>query len=107
MSKIRVYELAKELRVPSKVLINVLMDEFGVEVKNHMSVIEDEDAALIKELLAGSEANSELVAEYEAELAEEVNNAAKKKKKKKKGSEDDNLEQDVEVIEIGKTITVK
>ncbi|HAT4362931.1 TPA: translation initiation factor IF-2 [Clostridium perfringens] len=107
MSKIRVYELAKELRVPSKVLINVLMDEFGVEVKNHMSVIEDEDAALIKELLAGSEANSELVAEYEAELAEEVNNAAKKKKKRKKGSADDNLEQDVEVIEIGKTITVK
>ncbi|WP_415322196.1 translation initiation factor IF-2 [Clostridium perfringens] len=107
MSKIRVYELAKELRVPSKVLINVLMDEFGVEVKNHMSVIEDEDAALIKELLAGSEANSELVAEYEAELAEEVNNVAKKKKKRKKGSEDDNLEQDVEVIEIGKTITVK
>lgn len=107
MSKIRVYELAKELRVSSKVLINVLMDEFGVEVKNHMSVIEDEDAALIKELLAGSEANSELVAEYEAELAEEVNNAAKKKKKRKKGSEDDNLEQDVEVIEIGKTITVK
>lgn len=107
MSKIRVYELAKELRVPSKVLINVLMDEFGVEVKNHMSVIEDEDPALIKELLAGSEANSELVAEYEAELAEEVNNAAKKKKKRKKGSEDDNLEQDVEVIEIGKTITVK
>ncbi|MCX0387786.1 translation initiation factor IF-2 [Clostridium perfringens] len=107
MSKIRVYELAKELRVPSKVLINVLMDEFGVEVKNHMSVIEDEDAALIKELLAGSEANSELVAEYEAELAEEVNNAAKKKKKRKKGSEDGNLEQDVEVIEIGKTITVK
>ena len=107
MSKIRVYELAKELRVPSKVLINVLMDEFGVEVKNHMSVIEDEDAALIKELLAGSEANSELVAEYEAELAEEVNNAAKKKKKRKKGGEDDNLEQDVEVIEIGKTITVK
>ena len=107
MSKIRVYELAKELRVPSKVLINVLMDEFGVEVKNHMSVIEDEEAALIKELLAGSEANSELVAEYEAELAEEVNNAAKKKKKRKKGSEDDNLEQDVEVIEIGKTITVK
>ncbi|WP_300262039.1 translation initiation factor IF-2 [Clostridium sp.] len=107
MSKIRVYELAKELRVPSKVLINVLMDEFGVEVKNHMSVIEDEDAALIKELLAGSETNSELVAEYEAELAEEVNNVAKKKKKKKKSSEDDALEQGVEVIEIGKTITVK
>ncbi|HHD2751490.1 TPA: translation initiation factor IF-2 [Clostridium perfringens] len=107
MSKIRVYELAKELRVPSKVLINVLMDEFGVEVKNHMSVIEDEDASLIKELLAGSEGNSELVEEYEAELAEEVNNAAKKKKKRKKNDDEDDMDQAVEVIEIGKTITVK
>lgn len=107
MSKIRVYELAKELRVPSKVLINVLMDEFGVEVKNHMSVIEDEDAALIKELLAGSEGSSELVEEYEAELAEEVNNAAKKKKKRKKDDDEDDADQGVEVIEIGKTITVK
>ncbi len=54
MSKIRVYELAKELNVSSKDLINLLMDEFSIEVKNHMSVIEDEDAELIKELLGGS-----------------------------------------------------
>ena len=51
MSKIRVYELAKELNVSSKDLITLLMEEFGVEVKNHMSVIEDEDAALIQELI--------------------------------------------------------
>ena len=50
LSKIRVYELAKELNVSSKDLITILMEEFSVEVKNHMSVIEDEDAALIKEL---------------------------------------------------------
>ena len=41
MSKLRVYELAKELNVSSKDLIEVLMDEFNVEVKNHMSVIEE------------------------------------------------------------------
>ena len=58
MSKIRVYELAKELNVSSKDLINLLMEEFGVEVKNHMSVIEDEDAELIKELL-GDTSDSE------------------------------------------------
>ena len=44
MSKIRVYELAKELNISSKDLINLLQEEFNVEVKNHMSVIEDEDA---------------------------------------------------------------
>ena len=32
-------------------IITLLMEEFGVEVKNHMSVIEDEDAALIQELI--------------------------------------------------------
>ena len=50
LAKIRIYELAKELEVSNKELISVLMDEFGVEAKNHMSVIDEEDADLIKEL---------------------------------------------------------
>ena len=112
MSKIRVYELAKELNVSSKDLITILMDEFSVDVKNHMSVIEDEDAELIKELLGGSEsANGQktIVDEYEDELAEAVNNQAKKKKKRK----DESVEEETigeggsGVIEMGETITVK
>ncbi len=55
MAKIRVYELAKELNISSKELITLLEEEFSVEVKNHMSAIEDEDADLIKELLSGKE----------------------------------------------------
>ena len=84
MSKIRVYELAKELNVSSKDLINLLMEEFGVEVKNHMSVIEDEDATLIKELLgdnSDNEGKKSLVEEYEDELAESLNKGVRKKKK--------------------------
>ena len=87
MSKIRVYELAKELNVSSKDLINLLMDEFSVEVKNHMSVIEDEDAALIKELLgdsASDESKKSLVDEYEEELAESLNKGVEKRKRLKK-----------------------
>ncbi|MGL4451610.1 MAG: translation initiation factor IF-2 [Sarcina sp.] len=105
MSKIRVYELAKELKVSSKDLIRILMEEFSVEVKNHMSIIEDEDAELIKELLSGDDSKS-IVDQYEEELAEEVNNV--KKKKKKKGAKvEESEELNVEVIEIGETITVK
>ncbi|MGL4656513.1 MAG: translation initiation factor IF-2 [Sarcina sp.] len=105
MSKIRVYELAKELKVSSKDLIRILMEEFSVEVKNHMSIIEDEDAELIKELLSGDDSKS-IVDQYEEELAEEVNNV--KKKKKKKGTKvEESEELNVEVIEIGETITVK
>ncbi|MNM60279.1 Translation initiation factor IF-2 [compost metagenome] len=115
MSKIRVYELAKELGISSKDLITLLAEEFAVEVKNHMSVIEDEDAALIKELLAGSttvvsdEEKKTIVDEYEERIAEEVNNQAKKKKKNRNKKSDEELNDGSveEVIEIGDSITVK
>ncbi|WP_297425106.1 translation initiation factor IF-2 [Clostridium sp.] len=126
MSKIRVHELAKELNIGSKELINMLMEEFSIEVKNHMSTIEDEDAALIKELLAGnSDAKSEvsaeekgknsksIVDEYEDELAEELNKGAKKKKKTKKEEQEEARRAaeaeagEGQIIEIGASITVK
>ncbi len=123
LSKIRVYELAKELDISSKELINLLMDEFGIEVKNHMSVIENEDADLIKELMldkakqqAGdAEEKKGLVEEYEDMVAEEVNRNGKKNKNKNKrfaqGKEytgDEEQEgDDIDSIEIGNTITVK
>ena len=113
MSKLRVYELAKELNVSSKDLIEVLMDEFNVEVKNHMSVIEEEDAELIKELLAGNEGklveltSKTNVDEYEDILNKEVGKVKKHKKKRKGDELQDKKMVDVEVIEIGETITVK
>lgn len=110
MSKIRVYELAKELQISSKELIELLMNEFSVDVKNHMSVIEDEDAELIKELIGdtGASGDKTIVDEYEEILAEEVNNQAKKRKRKKV-EEDANVigEGGSGVVEIGETITVK
>ncbi|CDB75309.1 translation initiation factor IF-2 [Clostridium sp. CAG:265] len=114
MSKIRVYELAKELNVSSKDLITLLMEEFGVEVKNHMSVIEDEDAALIQELIGENgipQEKKSIVDEYEDQLAEEVNKGVRKKKKTKKEIEREEIERNAEaacgVVEIGDTITVK
>ena len=114
MSKIRVYELAKELNVSSKDLITLLMEEFGVEVKNHMSVIEAEDAALIQELIGENgipETKKSIVDEYEDQLAEEVNKGVRKKKKTKKEIEREEIEKNAEaacgVVEIGDTITVK
>ncbi|MCR4944070.1 MAG: translation initiation factor IF-2 [Clostridium sp.] len=122
MSKIRVYELAKELDINSKDLITLLMDEFNVEVKNHMSVIEDEDAELITELLSGSkrdelsigreDGKKSIVDEYEDILAEEVNKGNKKKKKTRKQIAEEKEQEEKEfaentILEIGETITVK
>lgn len=122
MSKTRVYELAKELEITSKDLINLLMDEFSIEVKNHMSVIEEEDAELIKELLLGKddekkEDNKSIVDEYEEIVSEEVNKPVIKNKNKFKNgkknkndkSDDKDSSDDSEglVIELGEFITVK
>ena len=108
MSKIRVYELAKELNVSSKDLITLLMEEFGVEVKNHMSVIEDEDAALIQELIGENgipQEKKSIVDEYEDQLAEEVNKGVRKKKKTKKEIEREEIERNA--IFFGKSDTTK
>ena len=47
MAKIRVYELAKSLGKDSKEIIELLKKN-GIEVKNHMSSVTDEDAAKVK-----------------------------------------------------------
>ena len=123
MSKIRVHELAKELEITSKELITMLQDEFGIEVKNHMSVVEEEDAALIKELLADRAKSQEaageekkektsIVDEYEEILNEEAVNLAKKKKKSKRELREEEIEkakseEKTEGIEVGDFITVK
>ena len=124
MSKIRVHELAKELNIESKELITILKEEFNIEVKNHMSTIEDEDAELIKELLAGkspsdlvasadnAENSKSIVDVYEDELAEQLNKGIKKKKKTKKEEQEEariaaEAEAEGKVIEIGGSITVK
>ncbi|NLB20869.1 MAG: translation initiation factor IF-2 [Clostridium sp.] len=119
MSKIRVYELAKELEITSKELIVMLKDEFGIEVKNHMSVVEEEDANLIKELIAGKnkpvkEVTTEksLVEEYEEILEEEVVNLAKKKKKSRRELAQEEIDKKkseaiTEGIQVGEFITVK
>lgn len=79
LSKIRIYELAKELNISSKKLITLLLEEFGVEVKNHMSVIEEEDADLIKEFIEENEGKDEGLEDKYKTLVEEKSEKFKKK----------------------------
>ncbi|MCQ4921751.1 translation initiation factor IF-2 [Tissierella carlieri] len=54
MKKIRVYELARELGISSKDLIEKIVS-LDITVSNHMSALEDEDARIIKSLLSEEE----------------------------------------------------
>lgn len=47
LTKMRIYELAKKLNMPSKELIEIVNDKFNLSIKNHMSVIKGEDADII------------------------------------------------------------
>lgn len=94
MAKIRVYELAKELNISSKELITLLEEEFSVEVKNHMSAIEDEDADLIKELLSGKE-KSEKTKEEDDEIETTAKNPIKESTNNKKANKRDDKKEKV------------
>jgi len=48
--KMRVYQLAEELKIPAKELIGFLNRE-GVKVKNHMSTLDNDTIELIKEVI--------------------------------------------------------
>lgn len=128
MSKIRVYELAKELNLSSKDLIAILDKEFGLEIGSHMSVIEGENLELIREYFdelneaknpkhKKVEDNIEEFDEYDEEYDKEILRQNKKNKKKEKNKQNQIKEEvkkeaktkteEEKVIYIEEGITVK
>ena len=54
MSKVRVYELSKELGMQSKKLIPILQ-EMNIDVKNHMCTMDEQIAKKVLEMLTKGE----------------------------------------------------
>lgn len=104
MSKVRIYELAKAVNISSKELIQILKTEFDVNVKNHMSVLSNEDSELIKEYFEIKDEGSievkkefaveekkletqekkDIVQEYEDIMIEQIDKQSQKSKNKNK-----------------------
>ncbi len=55
MSKLRVHEIAKEINVPSKDLVEKLQAK-GFDVKNHMSTLSEKEVGTIKEIFTEKKA---------------------------------------------------
>lgn len=85
MSKTRVYQLAKDLGVSSKEMIEKLK-EFDIEVANHMSTLEEDEAELITEFFTGDQEEQDDTAVAEDEDASSAH-------------KDDRLKIDLEAIE--------
>lgn len=130
MSKLRVYELARELNLSSKDLISKLTD-LGVNIKNHMSTLEDEEVNMIVELMREPEMKEDkrnesdmmieehddkdtlsIDDEYESEFDDDKikqRKGSKKKKNKKSIAENNVVQQDavVDKIEFVEGMTVR
>jgi len=76
---IRIYELADELGLENKELIN-LLQELDIDVNSHMSTVDEETSELVKDMIDDNE---------------------------EAGEEDDIIEQAENIIEVEGTLTVK
>ncbi len=52
MAKLRVYELAKELDMPNKDLVEKI-DSLGIQITGHMSSLDEEEAQLVRDTVTG------------------------------------------------------
>ena len=79
MTKMRVHELAKELGIDNKELLEILQKK-NVEAKNHMSTLEDNTADEIRREFSSKSGNGSDKGEKPAEQAEGKEGGAPKKK---------------------------
>ncbi|HEX6851578.1 MAG TPA: translation initiation factor IF-2 [Candidatus Polarisedimenticolaceae bacterium] len=76
MPGVRVYQLAKELKVQSALILE-LLDRMGREVRSDLSAIDEPTAKLVRErLTAALEAEKRRLVEHPAEVAEPAQEAA-------------------------------
>jgi translation initiation factor IF-2 len=81
--KVRIYELAKELGTPNKVLIEVLKDKMNVSVKSHSSSISVEQAKKVRTIFengngkASKSSSQELVQEKSSKSSQSEEPAIK------------------------------
>ena len=86
MAKMKVYELAKEIGVESKDILAALKNK-GIEVKSHMSVIEDELIEEVKGMMKDHSKSADEHSKEESKKAEEKakpQEASKEQEPKKK-----------------------
>ena len=80
MAKVKVHELAKELNIQSKEILQYLSEQ-NIEVKSHMSSIEDDVIRVVKKKFAKSEpVKEEKAAPKAAEKEEDAHQERPKKK---------------------------
>ena len=106
MPNIRIYELAKMLKIENKELIEKLK-ELGIEVKSHMSGLKEEDAAVVMEVFGLKQNQDTIIAQEktteeqktEQNKQEYQNNKKGKNKKEKNHKQDFSKTEEKQIVE--------
>ena len=106
MPNIRIYELAKMLKIENKKLIEKLK-ELGIEVKSHMSGLKEEDAAVVMEVFGLKQNQDTIIAQEktteeqktEQNKQEYQNNKKGKNKKEKNHKQDFSKTEEKQIVE--------
>ncbi len=106
MPNIRIYELAKMLKIENKELIEKLK-ELGIEVKSHMSGLKEEDAAVVMEVFGLKQNQNTIIAQEktteeqktEQNKQEYQNNKKGKNKKEKNHKQDFSKTEEKQIVE--------
>lgn len=115
MAKVRVYELAKELRMTSKELISKMKD-LDLNINSHMSSLEEEEAEMVKELIEEEKKLKKSHNRSNSKYNKKMNKKGNKKNRQQSiAKEVDRVKSDdgkvegkkITSIEIGDTIKVK
>lgn len=119
--KVRIYELAKMNKMPTKKMMNFLKEEFDLEFPSHMSVISGDDLKLIKQYFEEEKAEKSKPQKEEKtnkspkmqnnQQKEKVDskkkkNQQKKSKKNKNKRHEEKEHKDDSIIEIDETISI-
>ncbi len=102
--KIRVYELAKRLKMTSKELLEEL-DDLGVEAKNHMSTLDSSTVDMLMEIYS-SEEEEEEIKEVKTKKVPSKKSKPKIEEEKEEDKDEDEKPKESE-IEISESVTLR
>lgn len=103
--KIRVYELAKRLKMTSKELLEEL-DDLGVEAKNHMSTLDSSTVDMLMEIYS-SEEEEEEIKEVKTKKTPSKKSKPKIEEEEKKKEKDEDEKPKESEIEISESVTLR
>lgn len=81
-NKLRIYELAKNYNKTTKEMLKLLKEEFGLEIKSHMSVLGGDDLAIVEEYFSDNKKEDKNINQQkEKKDDKKIENKCKKEEK--------------------------